>query len=155
MGCIVDKDNDDIHAVDNQLAKARLKWGRFGRVLRTTGAPWSVLGYFYKAVVQAVLLYGSETWTTSKFGLRNLHSFHRRSARYITGTHIRQTEEGNWFFPSMPDVLSRASLYTLDEYIAKRKEKVLAWVRRRPIYQHCRGLTGRGGSPNRTVWWRS
>ena len=60
LGRIVDEDDDDFHAVDNQLAKARLKWGRFGRVLRTTGAPWSVLGYFYKAVVQAVHLRGAK-----------------------------------------------------------------------------------------------
>ena len=64
LGCIVDKDDDDVHAVDNQLTKAWLKWGRFGKVLRTTGALWKVLGYFYRAVIQAVLLYGSETWTT-------------------------------------------------------------------------------------------
>jgi hypothetical protein len=36
--------------------------------------------YFYKAVVQAVLLYGSESWTVNEGIKRQFQSFHTRVA---------------------------------------------------------------------------
>jgi hypothetical protein len=40
---------------------------------------------FYKAVVQSVLLYGSETWVFPPKMLSKLEGFHKQIARRLTG----------------------------------------------------------------------
>jgi hypothetical protein len=42
--------------------------------------PTKVSAMFYKAVVQSVLLYGSETWNLTKTALARLKGFHIRAA---------------------------------------------------------------------------
>ena len=54
--------DDDWFAVAGNLGKARRSWGRLYRVLGREGADLKVSGTFYKAVAQAVLLFGAETW---------------------------------------------------------------------------------------------
>ena len=70
LGRILDEDGDDKHASSRQLARARSKWNRIGRVLRSKGMKPRAMGYFYKAIVQAILLYGSETWVVSDSHLK-------------------------------------------------------------------------------------
>jgi hypothetical protein len=63
LGCLLAQDNDDAQAIWQQMRKA---WGvlaRVGHVLRGENImPW-VASKFYKAVIQAILLYGSKTLT--------------------------------------------------------------------------------------------
>ena len=80
LGRLLAQDDDDIQAIRAQLRKARATWARVGQVLRSENAsPW-VAAKFYKAVVQAVLLYGSETWVLSPTALARLEGFHIRAA---------------------------------------------------------------------------
>ena len=51
-------DNDWIAVVGN-LGKARKSWGRLSRVLGREGVHPKMLGGFYKAVAQVVLLFGA------------------------------------------------------------------------------------------------
>ena len=69
LGRILTNNDDDNQAAARQLARAQQKWGRFSRVLTAESTSAKTRGYFYKAIVQAVLLYGSETckgFTVSK-----------------------------------------------------------------------------------------
>jgi hypothetical protein len=76
LGRMMAQDNNDVQAVRHQLHKARGTWARIGQVLRSKNAtPW-VAAIFYKAVVQAVLLYGSKTWNLTKAVLARLEGFH-------------------------------------------------------------------------------
>ena len=52
-------DDDWVELVGN-LSKARKKWAQLSRILGNEGANPQVLGMFFKAVVQVVLLFGSE-----------------------------------------------------------------------------------------------
>ena len=45
--------------------RAKLVWGRLGTLMRREGAETRVLEMFDRAVAQAVLLFGSETWVLS------------------------------------------------------------------------------------------
>ena len=62
-------------------------WARVGQVLRAENIPPWVAAKFYKAVVQAVLLYGSETWVLSKTALASLEGFHIRAAYRMAVRH--------------------------------------------------------------------
>ena len=150
LGRVLDENDDDTHALTRQLARARARWGRIASVLRSEGVNPRAMGYFYKAVVQAILLYGSETWVLTNFQLKKLRSFHARVARYLTGRHIRQNKDGTWVHPPTADVLEEAGLETIDEYIKRRRDTVRRFVMFRPIYDICRRSIA---ITNRAVWW--
>ena len=80
LGRILTDEDDDNQAAARQLTRAQEKWGRLSRVLTAEGTSAKTRGYFYKAIVQAVLLYGSETWTLSESMLKQFESFLRRVA---------------------------------------------------------------------------
>ena len=154
LGRILDENDDDTHASFRQLARARTKWNRIGRVLRSEGMKPRAMGYFYKAVVQAILLYGSETWVVSDAHLRHFRSFHSRIGRHLTGRHIRLLEDGSWFCPPTVEVLEDAGLQTIDEYINRRRQTVRSFTRHRPLYEACRQSTALSTNINKAVWWQ-
>jgi len=71
-GCILAQDDEDVRAVRSQIKKARGTWARVGQVLQVDNTPPKVSAMFYKAVVQSVLLYGSESWNLMKTALAQL-----------------------------------------------------------------------------------
>ena len=58
----IDQTYDDWLAVRQNIMRARLVWGRLGKLLRREGADPRVTEMFYRAVVQEILLHGSKTW---------------------------------------------------------------------------------------------
>ena len=84
LGRVVNKNDDDWPAVNRNLQKARVAWGRLCRILPKEGANPKAMASIYKAVVQAVLLFGSETWVLTLGMEKKLQSFHHSCARYIT-----------------------------------------------------------------------
>jgi hypothetical protein len=76
LGKMMVQDDNNVQAVRHQLRKARGTWAHVGQVLRSKNATPQVAAKFYKAVVQAVLLYGSETWNLTKAVLARLEGFH-------------------------------------------------------------------------------
>jgi len=148
LGRILDENDDDSHALTRQLARARARWGRMASVLRSKGVNTRAMGYFYRAVVQAILLYGSETWVLTNCQLKRLSNFHARVARYLAGRHIQQNEDGTWVQPPTTNVLEEAGLQTIDEYIKRRRDTVRRLVMFRPIYDIC----GRSTAITNTSW---
>ena len=85
LGRLIAGDDADTQAMRLNLRKARGVWARVSRVLRAENAsPWTS-GMFYKAIVQAVLLYGSETWSLLPLSLKGLEGFHIRAAWRMSG----------------------------------------------------------------------
>jgi hypothetical protein len=76
LGRMMAQDNNNVQAVRHHLHKAWGTWACIGQVLRSKNATPRVAAKFYKAVVQAVLLYGSETWNLTKAVLARLEGFH-------------------------------------------------------------------------------
>ena len=73
-------------------------------------SPW-MFGMFYKATVQAVLLYGSETWSLFPSSLKRLEGFHIRATWQMLGKRPERNEdgsslgggaEGSWFENNRP-----------------------------------------------------
>ena len=73
--------DDDRPAAAIQLRKARVRWARLARVFRQEDIHPRVVSIFYKVIVQAVLLFGSETWDMSLSMLARFDAFHARVAR--------------------------------------------------------------------------
>ena len=49
-------------AAEQNLQNAQGKWGRLAKILGSEGADRRMTGRFSVAVVQAVLIFGSDTW---------------------------------------------------------------------------------------------
>ena len=67
------------------------------RILVREGANACVSGLFYKAVVQAVLIYGLETWVLTPPVVRTLGAFHHRVACQLTGGQPERGADRGWF----------------------------------------------------------
>jgi hypothetical protein len=78
LGRLLAQDDDNIQAIRNQIRKARGTWARIGQVLTGENTPPRVSGKFYKAIIQSVLLYESETWNITGTALKQLEGFHIR-----------------------------------------------------------------------------
>ena len=137
------------------IRKAKARWGQVARILSREGATSGTMAYFYKAVVQAVLLYGSESWVLTQKMWKAVESFHSSCARYIVGEHIRQRPDGEWILPPTARILEKCKLRTVREYIARRKETVSDFMKSRPIYETCIKSTPSAGNVNQKVWWDS
>ena len=70
LGRVLTEADNTWPAIVGNLSKAQKIWARLARILGWEGANPRVSGIFFKAVVQAVMLFGSETWMlTSRMGL--------------------------------------------------------------------------------------
>ena len=80
--------------------------------------PPCVAAKFYKAVVQAMLLYGSEMWVLSSTALARLEGFHISAAYRMAKKNKPRKGLGHWWvYPKLADVLEECGLKTIAEYI--------------------------------------
>ncbi len=153
LGRMMAQDDDDIQAIRAQLRKARATWARVGQVLRSENVLPFAAAWFYQAIVQAILLYGSKTWVISWTALARLEGFHIRAAYCMAEKHKPKRGPGNvWVYPKLEDVLKECGMKTMEEYIAIRRQTIATYVATRPILAECRrGERKRGAVPHR--WW--
>jgi hypothetical protein len=89
LGIILEKNDNDWPAIRRSISRAQMVWGHLQKLLTKDTADPKDMTPMYKAVVQAVLLYGAETWVLTGAMEKALQIFHRKWAQYITGKHIR------------------------------------------------------------------
>ena len=85
LGRPLDQTDDDWPVVRRNIMHVRLVWGRMVTMLQQEGADPRVAAMFYRAVVQAILLYGSETWVLSTEMDKKVEGTHTGFLRQITG----------------------------------------------------------------------
>jgi hypothetical protein len=114
-----------------------------------------VCGKFYKATVQAVLLYGSKTWNLTPSAMKRLEGFHLRAAWKMAAEHVlrRDPVSGEWTYPVFEDVLEEVGLFPIDHYIGVRRQTIASFIVHQPIFDFClNGRRRRGSSPCQ-FWW--
>jgi hypothetical protein len=154
LGRMIAQDDDDIQAIRAQLQKARATWARVGQVLWTENASPPIAARFYQAIVQAILLHGSETWVISRTTLARLKGFHIRAAYRMAKTNKPKLGPGNvWEYPRSVDVLKECGMKTMEEYICIRRQTIATYVAARPILAECRGGERRRGAVPHQWWW--
>ena len=82
--------------VVRNLSGARAVWKGMLRILSREGADLWVSGFFFKSVVQAVLLFATETWVVTLCMGRVLGGFQDQVARNLTGRIQWQWVDGKW-----------------------------------------------------------
>ena len=117
LGRIFAADNNDWSALFKNLKKARQKWALLSRPLIKTGVKPRVIGFFYKAVAQSVLLYGCETWVVTPRMLKALDAFHHNVARRISNRQPRKLPNDTWVYPDLQEAMEIAGLHSIEHYI--------------------------------------
>ena len=62
LGRVISATDDDWSALVSKLAQAKTVWRRMSRILSREVATPRVSGFFFKAVIQVVLIFEAENW---------------------------------------------------------------------------------------------
>jgi hypothetical protein len=99
LGHLLAQDNGNIQAIHTQLQKARATWAWVSQVLSNKNVSPHIAATFYKAVVQAILLYGRKTWVLSWTALARLEGFHICAAYRMAKMHVPKQGLGRtWIY---------------------------------------------------------
>jgi hypothetical protein len=130
----------------------------YKKVLTREHASRRVMGHFYKAIVQSILLYGAKTWVITPNHMQKLRTFHRSCARYITRRFIKPAHEHDGtddrIYPSSESVLEESGLFEIEVYIQRRRDTVFNFVKNRYIYRECLELETDVENSEYTYWWK-
>jgi hypothetical protein len=151
LGCIMAFNNSDWPALYRQLKRAQQRWAMIVRVLDKEGASPRAKGLFYKTIVQAVLLYGCETWTLTDTMYKVLDSFHHKVARRITNS-MPKLVGGEWVYPSLAKAMKDAGLHSIRTYVFRWQHHIMQFVSTRPVFQLCQEAARRSGSARWMRW---
>ena len=120
--------DDEWPAVVGNLQRARNIWGRLLQILSREGADLKVSGHFFKAVTQAVLLFGVEMWVLTPRMERALSSFQHRVTRRLTGRNPRRRLSGCWEYPSLEEAIVESGFKKIRKYIMGRQNTVAQYI---------------------------
>ena len=94
----------------------------------------------YKAVVQAVLLYRSESWVVTGAMMMVLEGFHQRTALKIAGMTARKRDDGEWEWSSVDVALEFTRIWLIREYVRKRQATIVEYLAGIRIYELFTGV---------------
>ena len=153
LGRVLHEDDDDRHVMNRQLQRAISCWNGINKILIQQNISMRDRKIFFITIVQAVLLYGSESWTLSTKNISKLAAFHHRVARQLTGKQITKHRDGTWTFPGTDEVLREAGLLKIEEYITKRRSRLGRHVANNITLERCRTSCPAFRNTNRITWW--
>ena len=117
---MLERSDDDWPGVLHNIRKSRQVWRQLGELLQREGAEPTVLKNIYRAVVQAVLLFGAETWVLTERMFRLLEVMHVSFLRQSTRKQATRRRYGSWRQALAEAVLREAGTHTLRTYVARR-----------------------------------
>jgi hypothetical protein len=147
LGRLIAHNDVDTQAMRSNLGKARGCWAWISRVLRAENASPRTSGMFYKVTVQAVLLYGSETWTLPPSREKQLEGFYIQATWQMSGLCPEKKPDGSWLYPCSVDVLEKAGLEMITHYLGVRQQTVANFIVNQPIWELCAGAVRKRGLP--------
>jgi hypothetical protein len=124
LGHLLAYNDTNAKAVRGNLKKARAIWSRLSHTIRSENASPRACGIFYKATMQLILLFGSETWNLTPSSLKLLEGFHIRAAWRMAGKRPMRLLDGTWKYPNSVQVLEDVGLKTVAHYIAVCRQHI-------------------------------
>ncbi len=152
LGWLISFDDADNQAMRSKLKKARGCWAWVSRVLRAENATPKTCGMFYKATVQAVLLYGSETWSLSPSSMKRLEGFRICAAWRMSGKRPERNVDESWMYPRSEEVLEAVGMKSIAHYVDVRRQTVAIFIVNQKIHELCAGAVRKRGLPVQPFW---
>ena len=85
LGWVLHRADNDWSAVLHNIRRARQVLGHLSKVMRREGVDTIISAKFYRAVVQAVLIFGAKTWVLLAAMLKKFEGVHVGFLRQVTG----------------------------------------------------------------------
>jgi len=131
LGRILAADNKDNAAVAAQLTKARTSFYAMSKQVLSKHTTREVKVSIFRAVVQAQLLYASETWHMTTAIRNKIDTFQQRTLRHCLG--MQPTlRNGHPLYPKSEDVLKAAHMPRLSQLVAARQRRFGQRIRALP-----------------------
>ena len=137
LGRVILAAEDDWAAVVNKFSRARKVWSRMLRILSKEGASPKVSAFFFKAVIQSVLLFGSDNWAVTPGMGKALGGVQTQVDRQLTGRLPRRTPDRRWRYTLAETARDEAEFLTMEEYIRWRQNTVAQYIATRSLLDLC------------------
>ena len=105
------------------------------------------------AVVQVVLLFGSETWVLTPRLEKDLAGFQHRSAQRMAGMGPKRQPDRMWVYPPIGVALEMVVLEDIGVYINRLQNKVAQYIATRTITDFCLAAEWTPGMCVSRQWW--
>ena len=148
LGQVISAADDNWTLVFWNFSQEKALWKRMTRVLSREGAEPQVSGFFFKAVVQAVLPFVVTPCTG-----RELRGFQGQVARRIMGHLPRRKPERKWTYTLAATAREDAGFQTIEEYIRRRQNMVVQYIATRSLLDLCEGSERAPGERAGMRWW--
>jgi hypothetical protein len=152
LGRLLAYNDDDAWAVRGSIKKAQGIWVRLSRRIRSENASHCACGVFYKATVQSILLFGSETWNLSLVSLKSLEGFYTKAVWCMAGKMPMKLPDGTWTYKNLAAVLVKVGLKVIAHYIGMQRQHIAGYIVNKPIFQSCVDGVKRHGSSICQYW---
>ena len=129
--------DDDWPEVVRNLSQARAVWKRMTRILSREGTELQVSVFFFKAVVQVVLLFGSETWVVTPPYGQSTGGFQDQVAQQLTGRLTQQKTERKWEYTLAATAREEAGFQMMEQYIRRLQSTVAQYIATRSLLDLC------------------
>ena len=105
-------------------SKVRKVWGCLRKILWREGAKSAISAKFYCAVIQAVLLFGAETWLLLAPMAQRLEGVHVGFLRQVVKLKAKMLKDSSWHKLAADKVLQGAVTQPLQTYLDRSQSKV-------------------------------
>ena len=112
-----------------------------------------VYGFFFKAVIQAVLIFSTETWmVTPRMGTA-LGGFQTQVERRLTVQLQWRITDGTWKYILTAASRDLEGLLKMEEYVRRRQNTVTQYIATRSLLDLCEGSKRDPGAQFRMWLW--
>ena len=133
LGRLISAADDDWPLVAKKFPRARKVWIRMSCILSREGAAPRASGLFFKAVVQAILIFVLETWVfTPRMG-KALGGSQTQVVRRMTGRIPRRKTDNKWRYTSATTAREEAGLLTMEEYGRRCQNMFVQYITMRSL----------------------
>ena len=120
LGQTLSSSDNNWPEVEQNLRRARGKWGLLAKILGSEGVYRRPVGGVYVVGVQAVLIFGSETWVLTPRLEKYINGFHHRAVRRMAGMGPKRQWYGTWVYIPIGEVLEMVGMEDFGVYIDHR-----------------------------------
>ena len=110
------------------LARAKKVCIRMSRILSREGTAPRVSGFFFKAVIQAVLTFGADTWVVTPHMRKSLGGFKIQVAIWLTGKLPRKRTDEKWIYTSKAAAREETRFLRMEEYVNQCQNTVVKYI---------------------------
>jgi hypothetical protein len=153
LGQLIACNDTNNQAMQSDLRKAQGCWVWVSCVLWVENASLQTCRMFYMATVQAVLLYGSETWSLALSSQKHLEGFHICAPWQMAGKRPAWNGNGSWTYLLLEEALMAVGLKTIAHYVDVRCQTIANLIVNKLIYELCVGAVRKRGLPVCPFWW--